>query len=149
MEKKIVKLSRPLLFKDDNEKFFLAYGFVLDEEKLSDDYDKDLDAYISYLSGMHFKTAGADYFEVSYEYRGIPDWIDEDGVPHFKMDEWMNQMAEKCRGLLALTYDVVKMEIDDDTFADVVESNFFITSESLFDGQGTSDIQREKINLRG
>ena len=53
------------------------------------------------------------------------------------------------QGVLALTYDVVKMEIDDDTFADVVESNFFITSESLFDGQETSDIQRGNINMRG
>ena len=68
MEKKIVRLSRPLLFKNDNGKYFLAYGFVLDEEKLSDDYDKDLDAYVSYLAGMHFKTAGADYFDVSMDY---------------------------------------------------------------------------------
>ena len=42
-------------------------------------------------------------------------------------------MIEKSRSLLDISYDVIRMEIDDETFAAAVESGSFITSESLYD----------------
>lgn len=135
MERTFVTLSRPLILriKDNFNKYSLVYGFVVNEDRLGRYNDKDLDDYVGYLTGMHFWSAGADYFDVSKEYRGIPDWEDEDGVPHFRRGAWMDQMIEKSKSLLDISYDVIRMEIDDETFAAAVESDSFITSESLYD----------------
>lgn len=143
MEKTIVKFSRPLLFRESIDgKYYLAYGFVLDEDKLVDGYDKEmLYDYVAYCSGMHLFAAGAGFFDVNYDYE-IPMWMDKKGNPHFVKDKWTKKMAAKCRDLIGLTYEVIRMEIDDETYAEHVNSTNFITNEKLFDGlekQGEKD----------
>lgn len=135
MEKTIVKFSRPLLFRESIDgKYYLAYGFIQEEDKKVDGYDKDLlNEYMGYISGMHLYAAGAGFFDVNYDC-DIPMWMDKKGNLHFVKDKWTKRMAAKCRDLLDLTYEIIKMEIDDETLAECVNSRSFITNDSLFDG---------------
>ena len=130
MEKTIVKFSRPLLFRESIDgKYYLAYGFILEEDKKADGYDKDLlNDYMGYISGMHLFAAGADYIDVNYDL-GISIWMDKKGNPHTVKDKWAKRMAEKCRNLLGLTYEVIRMEVDEQ----YVNSRDFITDEKFFD----------------
>ena len=134
MEKTIVKFSRPLLFRESIDgKYYLAYGFIQDEDKKVDGYDKDLlDEYMGYISGMHLFAAGAGFFDVNYDL-GISIWMDKKGKTHTMKSKWFKKMAEKCRDLIGLTYEVIRMEIDDETLAEYANSRSFITNEKFFD----------------
>ena len=143
MEKTIVKFSRPLLFRESIDgKYYLAYGFIQEEDKKVDGYDKDLlDEYMGYISGMHLFAAGAGFFDVNYDC-DIPMWMDKKGNLHFVKDKWTKRMAAKCRDLLDLTYEIIKVEIGDETLAECVNSDYFITDEKFFDrleNQGEKD----------
>lgn len=48
----IVRLSRPVLFRNDNDKYRLAYGFVLDEDRVGDYDDRDAFDYVGILPGF-------------------------------------------------------------------------------------------------
>lgn len=109
MEKTIVKFSRPLLFRESiNGKYYLSYGFILEEEE----DEKDLDDYMGYIAGMHLFAAGAGFFDVNYDC-GVSIWVDKKGNPHTLSDKWFKKMAEKCRNLLGLTYEVLRMDVDE------------------------------------
>lgn len=129
MEKTIVKFSRPLLFRESIDgKYYLAYGFVLGKEE----DEKDLDDYMGYLAGMHLFASGTDYIDVNYDC-GISIWMDRKGNPHTLSDKWMKKMADKCRNLLGLTYEVIRMDVDEQTYAECVNSDYFITDEKFLD----------------
>ena len=88
--------------------------------------------YIGYLAGMHLFASGTDYIDVNYDC-GISIWMDRKGNPHTLSDKWMKKMADKCRNLLGLTYEVLRMDVDDETLAECVNSDYFITDEKFFD----------------
>lgn len=143
MVKTIVKFSRPLLFRESIDgKYYLAYGFIQEEDKKVDGYDKDLlDEYMGYIAGMHLYAAGAGFFDVNYDL-GISIWMDKKGKTHTMKSKWFKKMAEKCRDLIGLTYEIIKVDIDEKTFDKCVNSKSFITNDSLFDGlekQGEKD----------
>lgn len=140
MEKIIVKFSRPLLFRESIDgKYYLAYGFVLGKKE---NYDENtIYDYIGYLAGMHLFAAGAGFFDVNYDC-DIPMWMDKKGNLHFVKDKWTKRMAEKCRNLLGLTYEVIKMEIDEKTFDECVNSDYFITDEKFFDRMDEQGVEQ-------
>lgn len=129
MEKIIVKFSRPLLFRESIDgRYYLAYGFVLGKKE---NYDENvIYDYIGYLAGMHLFASGADYIDVNYDC-GISIWMDRKGNPHTLSDKWMKKMADKCRNILGLTYEVIRMDVDE-TLAGCVNSDCFITDEKFF-----------------
>lgn len=131
MEKIIVKFSRPLLFRESIDgKYYLAYGFVLGKKE---NYDENtIYDYVGYLAGMHLFASGADYIDVNYDC-GISIWMDKKGNPHTLSDKWMKKMADKCRNLLGLTYEVLRMDVDEQTYDECVNSDYFITDEKFFD----------------
>lgn len=137
MEVKLVRFSRPLLIRVDDYKddyfYQTIYGFWL---KGNTDPDPvKLNQYVGYLCGLHDWASGGDYFTVSCEMRGVPDWVDKGGHTHTKMDNWMAKIGEKCRKKLGLTYDMLTVEIDEDDFLNkcINEDDLVVNEEFYYD----------------
>lgn len=136
MEASIVRFSRPLLIKVDKSMYQTIYGFWLTGK--IDPSPARLNQYVGYLCGLHDWSSGGDYFTVSTEVRGEPDWKDKKGNVHIKMDSWMARTGEKCRKKLGLTYDILTVNVDEEEFLhDVINEDALIVNEEFY-----YDIQR-------
>ena len=119
-------------YKDDYL-YQTIYGFWL--PKNNDPDPVKLNQYVGYLCGLHNWASGGDYFTVSCEMRGVPDWVDKKGHTHIKMDDWTAKIGEKCRKKLELTYDVLTVDVDEQDFLKyaVNEDNLVVDEEFYYD----------------
>ena len=139
MEAKIVRLSRPLLIRvrkhKDDWYYQTIYGFWLTGKVKQEPVR--IKQYVGYLCGLHDWCSGGNYFTVSWEVRGVPDWVDKKGHTHIKMDDWMAKIGEKCRKKLGLTYDVLTVDVDEQDFLKyaVNEDNLVVDEEFYYEMQ--------------
>lgn len=130
----VVRLSRPLFLSDrkgSEQLYKTIYGFVVKEKKndIGPDYVKD---YVGYLAGLHCVANGDNYFSISYEFRGVPDWIDKGGNVHMKQDAWLRSIQEKCIKKLNLTYDILTIDIEEDELNSLVNEDELIVDETFY-----------------
>lgn len=137
MEAKIVRFSRPLLLRvrkhwDGDYYYQTIYGFWLTGTDPNPVKIKD---YVGYLCGLHDWCSGGNYFTVSCELRGVPDWVDKNGHTHTKMDKWMSRIADKCRKKLNLTYEIFTVTVDEDDFLNHIinEDNLVVDEHFYYD----------------
>ena len=138
MEVKVVRFSRPLLIRtnwyDDDYEYQTIYGFQLPESiDLADPIDTmRMEQYMGYLAGLHFWSSGMTPEDGYFTIKG-GRWVDEAGEAHTKQDKWMTEMEIKCLLKLALTYDVVTVEVDEDEFRYYVLNNeLLVVNEDFY-----------------
>lgn len=133
MEVTVVRLSRPLLLSDRNGAvhiFLTVYGFVIKEgSDLNPDCIKD---YVGYLAGLHCISNGDNYFTISFEMRGIPDWADKSGKVHIKQDAWIKSIQDKCIKKLNLTYDILSLDIEEDDLNSIINQDHLIVDDDFY-----------------
>ena len=135
MEVTIVRFNRPLLIRMDNGKrdpfFQTVYGFVINEDDVRVDHQR-VDDYVGYLAGMHEFSNGSDWFSISYEFRGLPDWIDKKGKVHPKQDAWMKKVFQKSIQKLNLSYTLLHWDMDMDEYYDYLNEQNLIVDDIFF-----------------
>ena len=135
MEVSIVRLNRPLLIRMDKcsaDPFFqTVYGFVINEDDVRVDHQR-VDDYVGYLAGMHEFSNGSDWFSISYEFRGLPDWIDKKGKVHPKQDAWMKKVFMKSIQKLNLSYTLIHWYMDMDEYYDYLNEQNLIVDDTFF-----------------
>lgn len=134
MEVSVVRLSRPLLLAIDTHKdrnyFQTIYGYVIKEQDcINPVYVKD---YVGYLAGLHCISNGDNYFTISYDLRGVPDWADKSGKVHIKQDAWIRALQEKCMKKLNLTYDIFNVDLDEDELNTVINEESLVVDETFY-----------------
>ena len=132
----VIKLSRPLLLvTGENQEGYIykvIYGCVVPENLGVMAYYRVHD-YVGYLAGLHCWANGYKLFNITFEPRGVPDWMDKkSGEVHMKQDSWMMRIGEKCLKKLDLSYEVSYGSIDDETHSKYVEESDLIVSEEFF-----------------
>lgn len=131
METTIIRLSRPLLLRADDNFYQTVYGFgykgCLDNENL-----KAIDDYVGYLAGLNVYANGGNMFTVSNNKDELPYWIDKQGDTHMKKDEWMKGIFKKCRKKLNLSYDIIRLEMDEDFLNSCLNEYELIVDETLY-----------------
>lgn len=133
MQVPIVRFSRPLLILSDRNQYKTIYGFVFQDKDWQEDIYTVIKFYVGYLCGVADFTNGGDEFSVSFDLKGILNWVDDRGVLHQGTDAWMKEIGSRCMKKLNLNYAIFRMWIDNATYADCVDEEGFIVSEDLFD----------------
>lgn len=133
MQVPIVRFSRPLLLMTDRNQYKTIYGFVFQDKDWQEDIYTVIKFYVGYLCGVADFTNGGDEFSVSFDLKGILNWVDDRGVLHQGTDAWMKEIGSRCMKKLNLNYAIFQMEIDEDTYDECVDEEGFIVSEDLFD----------------
>lgn len=133
MQVPIVRFSRPLLILSDRNQYKTIYGFVFQDKDWQEDIYTVIRFYVGYLCGVADFTNGGDEFSVSFDLKGILNWVDDRGVLHQGTDAWMKEIGSRCMKKLNLNYAIFRMWIDNATYADCVDEEGFIVSEDLFD----------------
>ena len=133
MQVPIVRFSRPLLLMTDRNQYKTIYGFVFQDKDWQEDIYTVIKFYVGYLCGVADFTNGGDEFSVSFDLKGILNWVDDRGVLHQGTDAWMKEIGSRCMKKLNLNYAIFRMWIDNATYADCVDEEGFIVSEDLFD----------------
>lgn len=133
MQVPIVRFSRPLLILSDRNHYKTIYGFVFQDKDWQEDIYTVIKFYVGYLCGVADFTNGGDEFSVSFDLKGILNWVDDRGVLHQGTDAWMKEIGSRCMKKLNLNYAIFRMWIDNATYADCVDEEGFIVSEDLFD----------------
>ena len=136
MEVQLVRLSRPLLFATDRymdgkSYFQTVYGFLVQEKAKPADPVR-LNQYVGYLAGLHCISNGDNYFSISFEERGVPDWKDKKGVIHTMQDAWMTRMQQQCMKKLNLSYTIINADIDEDDLDKVLNEEGLIVDEEFY-----------------
>ena len=137
MKAQVVRFSRPLLietshYQDDSPFFQTVYGFRIQDRLTPADPIK-LDDYVGYLCGLHCVVSdGDDFFTISYDERGLPDWKDKKGVVHTKQDNWMTLVQQQCKKKLNMSYDIITMDVDDEELDKVLNEEDLIVDEEFF-----------------
>lgn len=134
MEVTIIRLSRPLLINTAryNEEYLqTVYGFLIPEKYQPKD-QRDIDDYVRYLCGMHCYSNGDNFFTISFDLRGIPDWVDKRGNIHPKQDGWMNKIGEKCMKKLKLSYSIIPQEMEKDEYDKYLNEEKLIVDETFY-----------------
>lgn len=130
-----VRFSRPLLLQTNgnrDEPFYKTiFGFVVKEKRIyiDPDYIKD---YVGYLAGLHCISNGDNYFTISSELRGLPDWADKTGQVHIKQDAWLRSVQEKCIKKLNLTYDILTIDLEEDDLNTFINEDNLIVDETFY-----------------
>ena len=137
MEVTIVRFNRPLLVRMDKSSkdpfFQTVYGFVINEDDVRVDHHHKVDDYVGYLAGMHEFSNGSDWFSISYEYRGLPDWVDKKGKVHPKQDNWMERVFQKSIKKLNLSYTLIHRDmVDMDEYYDYLNEQNLIVDDTFF-----------------
>ena len=132
MQVPIVRFSRPLLLMTDRNQYKTIYGFVFQDKDWQEDIYTVIKFYVGYLCGVADFTNGGDEFSVSFDLKGILNWVDDRGVLHQGADAWMEQIGNRCRKKLNLNYAIFQMEIDENTYIDCVDEEGFVVDENLF-----------------
>ena len=133
MEAIAVKFNRPLLVERAKDYFQTIYGIVVNGElsTINPDYLND---YVGYLAGMHCLSNGDNYFTISYEQRGVPDWADRNGNIHIKQDRWMRTTQKKCIKKLNLTYEIISLDLEEDELDNYLnEDNLILNDNFLYE----------------
>ena len=136
MKVQLVRLSRPLLlaadrYMDGNSYYQAVYGFLVQEKAKPADPVR-LNQYVGYLAGLHCISNGDNYFSISFEERGVPDWKDKKGVIHTKHDAWMTRMQQQCMKKLNLSYTIINADIDEDDLDKVLNEEGLIVDEEFY-----------------
>lgn len=137
MEVKLVRFSRPLLLRVDNYKddylYQTIFGFWLPDDM--DFTPVILKQYVNYLCGIHDWSSGGNFFSVNNEWSGFFEWVDKRGFTHVSNDKWRKDVGEKCRRKLNLTYNVIKVEVDEDYFLNqcLNEEKMIVNEEFYYD----------------
>lgn len=137
MEAMFVRFSRPLLIRMGRYKedyyYQTVYGFLVPENyKEHPDLTK-LDQYCGYLCALHCWGDGDNDFTVSYERRGVPDWVDNKGVVHIKQDRFMDRIEKKCMKKLGFSYELISMDVyEDELFNRYLNRDLLIIDEDLY-----------------
>ena len=131
----VARLSRPLLLVmdkcQDEYLYHTIFGFVIPYNLGEDAYYKVYD-YVGYLAGLHCWSNGHKLFSVTFEPRGVPDWVDKKGKVHMKQDSWMTRIGERCIEKLNLSYEIIIGSIDEDTYSQYVNNCDLIVGEEFF-----------------
>lgn len=133
MQVPIVRFSRPLLLMTDRNQYKTIYGFVFQDKDWQEDIYTVIKFYVGYLCGVADFTNGGDEFSVSFDLKGILNWVDDRGVLHQGTDAWMKEIGSRCMKKLNLNYAIFRMWIDNATYADCVDEEGFVVDENLFD----------------
>ena len=133
MQVPIVRFSRPLLILSDRNQYKTIYGFVFQDKDWQEDIYTVIKFYVGYLCGVADFTNGGDEFSVSFDLKGILNWVDDRGVLHQGTDAWMKEIGSRCMKKLNLNYAIFRMWIDNATYADCVDEEGFVVDENLFD----------------
>ena len=133
MQVPIVRFSRPLLILSDRNQYKTIYGFVFQDKDWQEDIYTVIKFYVGYLCGVADFTNGGDEFSVSFDLKGILNWVDDRGVLHQGTDAWMKEIGSRCMKKLNLNYAIFQMWIDKATYADFVDEEGFVVDENLFD----------------
>ena len=131
----VIKLSRPLLLVtgqyQDGYLYETIYGCVI-PSCLGDYAYYEVCDYVGYLAGLHCWANGIKMFNITFEPRGVPDWVDKKGKVHMKQDSWMERIGEKCMEKLDLSYEIIIGAIDDETYSKYVNDSDLFVREELF-----------------
>ena len=136
MEITIIRLSRPLLLATGRYMgeytYQTIYGFII-KRPIQDVKLNTVDDYTGYLAAMHlfFNGSGKD-FTISWEARGVPDWVDKKGTIHQKYDAWMRKISKKSIKKLDLTYSIIPMNLDEKAYYQYVNQDMLITDEYFY-----------------
>ena len=130
MEATAVKFNRPLFIERAKDYFQTIYGIVVNGElsTINPDYLND---YVGYLAGMHCLSNGDNYFTISYEQRGVPDWADRNGKIHIKQDNWIRNIQKKCIQKLNLTYEIISLDIEEDELDNYLNEDNLILNDNF------------------
>lgn len=135
MEVTVIRLNRPLLLlaEEQGEEHYYKtiYGFIVKERR---DYlnPDDIMNYVGYLAGLHCFSNGDNYFTISCELRGVPDWADKEGNVHIRQDAWISSTQEMCRKKLNLSYDILTLDIEEDDLNSVINEDNLIVDETFY-----------------
>lgn len=145
MREQLVRLSRPLLIADNKKRYRTVYGFLIQENIAPADPLK-VRHYVGYLAGLHCVSNGDDYFTISYDRRGAPDWKDKRGRVHIKQDKWRNSIQEKCIKKLDLDYALFNLDMDEDDLDVIfVEDDGLIVNEYFYNELGYHLDERDDL----
>lgn len=133
MKVSVVRFSRPILIMTDPSKYETIYGFVVDGPLEGERVYDVIRGYVGYLCGLADYASGGSEFSICFFLNGLPNWVDDRGVMHLMADNWMDEIGSKCMKKLNLTYAIVQMEIDEDTYDECVDEEGLIIDEDLFD----------------
>lgn len=132
----VVRLSRPLLLVSGRllgeYSYKTIYGFIINRP-IQDVNLNRVDDYAGYLAALHlfFNGSGKD-FTISWEARGVPDWKDKKGDIHLKYDGWMRKICRKSIKNLDLSYTIIPMNLDKETYTQYVNQDMLITDENFY-----------------
>ena len=136
MEVTIIRLSRPLLLPSERTEngllYKTIYGFVI-ERPIKDDILNKAEDYAGYLGAMYLHYNGCDkYFTINKEFRGEPDWADKKGVTHITFDAWMRRICNKAKDKLNLSYTIIPMDLDEETYSTSINNCGLIVDEEFY-----------------
>ena len=123
MDVTFIRLSRPLLINTEGFKtpyYQTVYGFVIPipigEIKFS-----IVDNYVDYLAFMHDMSNGGNLISKNI---------------HSKQGAWLDKIGRKCRKKLNLTYDIIRLDIDEEDYDKYVNEEFLIVDEIFYSDLG-------------
>lgn len=138
MEVRIIRLSRPLLLASEKtiEGGYLyqtIYGFVTESE-INDITLSDIDEYVGYLAALHLYYNGFEGkdFTIKKELREEPYWTDKEGVTHTFFDPWMDNICQKAKNQLNLSYRIISMDWDEDEYSSYVNEDKLLIDEEYY-----------------
>lgn len=131
MERTIIRLSRPLLINTDDNFYQTVFGFAYNGS-LDNEIIKDIDCYVGYLAGLSDWSNGGTMFSVANPISGYPFWIDKQGEIHNQIDAWMKGIFSRCRKKLNLTYDIIKLEIEEGYLDNCLNEDRLIEDETFY-----------------
>lgn len=134
MEVTVIRLSRPLLIntaKNKDDYLQTVYGFLI-PEKYQPISQRFIDDYVRYLCGMHCYSNGDNFFTISFDLRGVPDWVDKKGNIHPNQDAWVDKIGEKCMKKLKLSYSVIPLDIEKDEYDKYLNEENLIVDETFY-----------------
>ena len=131
-----IRFSRTLLLVEPTAKdgyiYKTIYGYII-EEPIQDVELKRVDEYCHYLEALHLYLNGADnQFTINNGLGEPPYWIDKKGVMHTTRDTWMKRICQKAHKKLQLSYTVIPVDIDDETYARCINTWYMIVDEDFY-----------------
>lgn len=136
MEVTVIRLNRPLMLmrstaEEESYRYKTIYGFVIQDPIKEVNFNK-VEEYTGYLGALHMHFSGWNDFTINKEYRGLPDWKDKKGVVHTSCDAWMKKIIKKAKEKLNLSYTIIPMDMDEETYSHYVDTQHHIVDEDFY-----------------
>ena len=134
MDITIIRFNRPLLIKMEWQKtpyYQTVYGFAI-PKPINEIKSSCIEPYVGYLVGLHDLSNGGNLFSISYELRGVPDWVDKRGYFHPTQDAWVDKIKKKCIKKLNLTYSIIPLDIDEADLNNFTNEEHLIVDELFY-----------------